>query len=101
MPPRATSGNRSRAPLALLAALALAGAAGCKGEGAPYACQCDMLTDFDDAHKEAVKVCAQSEREAPSVARGCAQLANPMPVQSCACTPVKDAPPTCREGCLQ
>jgi hypothetical protein len=89
--------------LRALSALALAStlAAGCRSEGAPFACECDMLTDFDDAHKETVKVCARDASEAPSVAQGCAQLAAPMPVQRCACSPAKDAPPTCKEGCLQ
>jgi hypothetical protein len=89
-------------PHAIAFALAsVLGLAGCKGEGAPFACECDMLTDYDDPHREAVKVCAQSVRDAPSVARGCAQLVAPMPVQSCSCAPAKDAPATCREGCLR
>jgi hypothetical protein len=89
------------APRALaLFSIAALGLAGCKNEGAPYACECDMLTDYDDANREAVKVCAANERDAPAVARGCAQLANPMPVQSCACKPSPGAPRPCREGCL-
>lgn len=104
--PCATSGSLSRArrPAIIGSALALVvslGLAACASEGAPYACECDMLTDFDDAHQEAVKVCARSPDDAPSVARGCAQLAAPMPVQSCKCAPAKDAPSPCREGCLQ
>lgn len=89
---------RTRPLFALVIAL---GAAGCRSEGVPFACECDMLTDFDDPHREAVKVCAKSDHDAPGVARGCAQLAAPMPVQSCKCAPAKDAPPTCREGCLE
>ncbi|MEZ4293754.1 MAG: hypothetical protein R3B70_02170 [Polyangiaceae bacterium] len=84
--------------VALSGALALTG---CRAEGAPYTCTCDMLTDFDDAHRETVNVCAKAANEAPAVAQGCAQLANPMPVQSCACAPSKEAPPTCREGCVE
>ncbi len=84
-----------------LALAASSGLAACASDGAPYACECDMLTDFDDAHREAVKVCARSSEDAPSVARGCAQLAAPMPVQSCTCAPARDAPSPCREGCLQ
>ncbi|MBK8258642.1 MAG: hypothetical protein IPK82_39030 [Polyangiaceae bacterium] len=76
------------------------GLAACKNEGEPYACTCDMLTDFDDAHKEAVLVCAASATDAVSIAQGCAQLANPMPVQTCACTPTGATSPPCRQGCL-
>lgn len=96
---RAPSRPRVRARRALALAWAL-GVAGCKADGAPFACQCDLLTDYDDAQKETVKVCARSAADAPSVARGCVQLVAPMPVQSCACAPTQGAQPTCHEGCL-
>lgn len=89
------------ARFAAMVALALALVA-CKREGAPYACECDMLTDYDDAHRASVKVCAASVESAASIAEGCAQLADPMPVQRCSCRAETSAPsaPACREGCL-
>lgn len=99
LPSRAPSGPRVRARRALALAWAL-GVAGCKADGAPFACQCDLLTDYDDAQKESVKVCARSAADAPSVARGCVQLVAPMPVQSCTCAPTQGAQAACHEGCL-
>lgn len=88
-------GRRASLPaLAILIALA-----GCTPSGAPYECDCEFLTDFDDASRLGVRVCAANDREAPSVARGCAQLAAPAPVQSCTCRGGPPEPKPCREGC--
>lgn len=88
-----------RAALVAFVALMAAALAGCSAKGAPFECRCEFLTDFDDASKLDVRVCAANEREAPSVARGCAQLAAPAPVQSCACSAGSPEPAPCREGC--
>lgn len=88
---------------ALVAALGLALAGlGCgKAEGVPFDCECEWLTDFDDAAKDAVHICAKDEREALEVARGCAQIATPAPVQKCVCARARDAVTPCRSGCLE
>ena len=91
---------RSMAAIGLLIAAALAGSA-CSHEGAPFDCECDWLTDFDDASKVKVPVCAADEAEAPTVARGCAQIATPAPVQRCTCARAKGAPAPCRHGCRE
>lgn len=85
---------------ALLAFVLALGAGACKPEGAPYRCQCELLTDYDDAQKETATVCATSPGDAPAVARGCVALAAPMPIQGCTCSPANDLPAVCREGCL-
>lgn len=84
---------------ALLAILSALACAGCWAPGSPYECDCEFLTDYDDASKQSVRVCSANDREAPSVARGCAQLSAPAPVQSCVCRPGPAEPKPCREGC--
>lgn len=82
-----------------LAAIAITGAA-CRHEGVPFDCECDMLTDYDDGWKLPVRACAADAREAPDVARGCAQLGAPAPIQSCKCAPAIASATPCRHGCL-
>lgn len=84
---------------AALPAIAIAGAA-CRHEGVPFDCECDMLTDYDDGWKLPVRACAADAREAPDVARGCAQLGAPAPIQSCKCAPAITSATPCRHGCL-
>lgn len=92
--------RRATAPASIAFALLIAAiCAGCAPAGSPYECECDFLTDFDDASKVSVRVCAANDREAPSVGRGCAQLAAPAPVQSCVCKAAAPEPKPCREGC--
>lgn len=89
-----------RAPIVALfsGAVGAIAIAACSHEGAPFDCECSMLTDYDDGWKLTARVCAADAREAPEVARGCAQLGAPAPVQSCACRAVEPAA-TCRHGC--
>jgi hypothetical protein len=74
-----------RAGLAAAALVALAMGGGCRERATSYDCACTYLTDFDDASKQAVSVCAPSPERAPDVARGCAQASAPAPVQTCEC----------------
>jgi hypothetical protein len=85
----------------LLGIAAALGVGACAHEGVAFDCECQWLTDFDDASKVPVRVCAADEAEAPIVARGCAQIATPAPVQSCKCARAKDAPTPCRHGCRE
>ncbi len=94
------SSARGAAGISLLIAAAL-GVAACSHEGAPFDCECEWLTDFDDASKVLVRVCAADDAEAPIVARGCAQIATPAPVQRCTCARAKDAKGPCRHGCRE
>ncbi len=71
----------------------------CTPPGVPFECECDMLTDYDDGWRLPVRVCAADMREAPVVARGCAQLGAPAPVQSCKCTAGAGPAQSCRHGC--
>ena len=66
------------------------------GEGRPFECSCHYLTDFDDASKVDVSICAAPDR-AVGEAKNCAQPAAPAPIQTCTCTPAASAPP-CRPG---
>lgn len=95
-PLRRRSDGRPAIGIATAVLIALAG---CVPSGAPYECDCEFLTDYDDASKQSVRVCAANDREAPSVARGCAQLSAPAPVQSCSCRAGPPEPKACREGC--
>jgi hypothetical protein len=74
-------------------------AAACGDEpGAPFACACTILTDFDDASKQATRVCATSAERAAVIARSCAQHEGaPAPVQACTCA-AEPAGPSCRVG---
>lgn len=87
------------------AAIALIAAAGCRDDpGAPHACACSYLTDWDDEGTIHEIVCAPTPDRAAAVARGCAARSAPAPVTSCACAKA-DAPPRggvpCRTGdCL-
>ncbi len=71
--------------------------AGCAEEGRFYACTCEVVTDFDDASKLDVEVCAPSPERAPAVGRGCAQTGAPAYVQRCACAPMASSA-VCRSG---
>jgi len=86
---RAAASSRRRerrARSCALAALLAAAASGCRNEpGAPYACACSFLTDFDDTSRHDVRVCAPSPERARAIARGCAQMGAPGPVQGCDC----------------
>jgi hypothetical protein len=81
-------------PLLLLAALSLASAACEKGNR--YDCSCSFLTDYDDASKQLVEVCAPSLERAAAFAKGCAQSGAPAPIQACVCRPGGAEP--CRAG---
>lgn len=97
LPHRRSEVGRALLGSALAVALALAGCT--RKEGAPFECECEFLTDYDDASKQAVRVCAKDDGEALVEARGCAQLAAPAPVQSCRCARAQEAGPPCRIGC--
>jgi hypothetical protein len=90
-------GGAGRAALcaALLGALAPA----CdRGPGAPYACACTFMTDFDGESKVDVEVCSPpAAASAVELARGCAQSSAPGPVHACECRAVGD-PHACEVG---
>jgi hypothetical protein len=91
------SRSRDRAALALTAALL----GGCKEErGSTYACDCSVLTDFDDGTTTSVTVCAPSDERAPAFAHGCAQTSAPAPVEKCVCRLEKKAS-GCEVGACQ
>lgn len=78
--------------LAAIAAVVALGAAACgEARGSAFACTCNLLTDFDDASKHEVIVCAPSAERAPTIAQGCAQTGAPAPVQGCVCAPRGEA----------
>ena len=62
-----------------------------------FACDCDFLTDMDDASKQLVQVCEITLDRAQSAAMGCAQSGAPATIQSCACRPAAD-PHGCKVG---
>ncbi len=98
--PRRSDASFARGAAVISALIAAAlGAGACSHQGAPFDCECEWLTDFDDASKVPVRVCAADEAEAPIVARGCAQIATPAPVQRCTCARAKEATGACRHGC--
>jgi len=77
--------TRKLAAAASLLGLLVAGMS-CKREPSQrFDCTCHFLTDFDDASRQSVEVCAADPRRAEAAARGCAQSAAPAPVQSCSC----------------
>jgi hypothetical protein len=86
---------------ARIAVAAIAAAACHEPPGAAFSCECTVLTDFDDAAKQATRVCASSAERADVMARTCAREEGaPAPVQACACTQVTP-PRACRVGdCL-
>jgi hypothetical protein len=83
---------RAAALAGLLAALA---GSGCE-RGTRFECTCGFLTDYDDASKQVVDVCAPSPERASEFAKGCAQSGAPAPIHSCACRPTSGEP--CRAG---
>ena len=76
-------------------------AAGCSERGVPYDCACTVLTDFDDPSKHEMRICAPSPERAPAIARGCAQMGAPAPVEKCVCKGVEGGA-ECRGGeCME
>ena len=75
--------------------ISMAGASCRQEQLAAYRCQCEFLTDFDDASAQTVEVCSASLERAAEVARGCAQSAAPAPVQSCQCQPAPGPSSAC------
>ncbi|MFO0762550.1 MAG: hypothetical protein U0359_39285 [Byssovorax sp.] len=95
--PRSTSEARGLARgLLLLITAALLG--GCQKEpGTFYRCTCTVLTDFDDASKRDIRVCAPSVNRADVLARSCAREGAPAPVSECACR-AEVLPEACTTG---
>jgi hypothetical protein len=78
--------SRRSPGVSLWLVLAAALAPACRAErGAPFACACTWVTDFDDEARTNVEVCAADAEQSVHVARGCAQSAAPGPVQRCTC----------------
>lgn len=92
-----------RLPERVLFAAALVAAAGCReAPGAPHACTCAFLTDFDDEVKLTAVVCASTPARAANLARACAQREATAPVQSCSCARATDPAGACHTGaCLR
>ncbi len=83
---------------AVLGGIALFAGAGCREEtGVFYRCSCTVLTDFDDASKREIQVCAPSLERASSLGRTCALEGAPAPVSGCECR-VGDRMNGCRVG---
>lgn len=94
--------TRERGTLARVLAVAslLSATSGCsRGASDTFDCTCSYFTDFDDASKQEVTICAPSQERAETYARGCAQGAAHAPVQSCSCRPTAKAPwSSCKPG---
>jgi hypothetical protein len=72
--------------------------AGCHDErGVLYRCSCTVLTDFDDASKREIEVCAPSAERASNLGRTCALEGAPAPVSGCTCQ-LGDRMNGCRVG---
>ncbi|HEY4119782.1 MAG TPA: hypothetical protein VGM56_18065 [Byssovorax sp.] len=76
--------TRWLAPALALAALTAA----CERRGQPYACTCELITDFDDPSHASVEICSPTRERAASFAKGCAQSGAPAKVEACACEPL-------------
>jgi hypothetical protein len=72
-----------------------------KREGVAFNCDCDYLTDYDDAAKQAARVCAEDPQDAIAVGKGCAQMSAPAHIRDCTCTRAAEAPSPCRRGCIE
>lgn len=83
---------------AALLGVALVAMAGCREEsGVFYRCSCTVLTDFDDASKREIEVCAPSAERAGDLGRTCALEGAPAPVSGCSCQ-LGDRMNGCRVG---